>query len=395
MDLIKKIRYQPSASRSYWLTIIFMLLALTNLSGQSLELNWSLQTDGRIVAGPVIDESKAYVGNEKGKFLAIDLKTGQPVWEVETAGNIQAKAVLIDDLVFFESANTFYSLNKENGEEVWKYSRHQDPEKFALRGVDYLYKLDPFDDKRSSGFVHNGIIYVGTSHGKVLGLNAKSGSLEFSFMSDDQAPIRATPLVHEGKLYYGDWNGKVYCYDLKNRSQLWRQKTYDEKPYATFGGIASEFIEHQGKLFFGARNPMLKVLRTEDGQADWSYTDAEGGWLIGDPVIMYDTLYIGGSDNFSMLAFDAANGKLLWKNKRTKNIYGKPIVSINLVIYSTGNAYNPKDKGEIVMLERITGNSIAEYEIPSNAFSSPVLAKDQLVIFGSTDGTLYSLRIRR
>jgi len=115
MDLIKKTRYQPNVSRRYSLTIGFMLLALTKLSGQSLELNWSLQTEGRIVAGPVIDESKAYVGNEKGKFLAIDLTTGQPVWEVETAGNIQAKAVLVNDLVFFESANTFYALNQENG----------------------------------------------------------------------------------------------------------------------------------------------------------------------------------------------------------------------------------------------------------------------------------------
>ena len=264
-----------------------------------------------------------------------------------------------------------------------------------MRGVDYLYKLDPFDDKRSSGFVHSGIIYVGTSHGKVLGLDAKSGSLEFSIMSDAQAPIRATPLVHNGKLYYGDWNGKVYGYDLENNTQLWQQSTYEVKPYATFGGIASEFVEHQGKLFFGARNPMLKVLRTEDGQADWSYNDPEGGWLIGDPVIMRDTLYIGGSDNFSMLAFQASNGKLLWKNKRTKNIYGKPIVSKDWIIYSTGNAYNPKDKGEIVMLDRKTGESITEYEVPSNAFASAVLTKDELVIFGSTDGTLYSLRIKR
>ena len=110
-------------------------------------------------------------------------------------------------------------------------------------------------------------------------------------------------------------------------------------------GIASEFVIYGDKLFFGARNPMLNVLLRNDGQKEWTYTDEDGGWIIGDPVIYNDTLYIGGSDNFSILALNASDGRRLWQTKRSKNIYTKPIVNQDLVIYTGGNSYNPKDSG--------------------------------------------------
>ncbi|MBT8218724.1 MAG: PQQ-binding-like beta-propeller repeat protein [Bacteroidia bacterium] len=384
----------PPIYRRGLLMIAIMLFSLTSLSAQSLELNWTTKTDGKVIAGPVADEMHIYIGNEKGVFLAIDINTGKINWQIETSGNIQAKAVLAEDLVILESANTFYALNTTDGKEIWKYSPNTPPEQFSYGGVEYLYKLDPFDDKRSSGILRDGIFYTGTSDGNILGLNAKTGALNFSQSTADNAPVRSTPFIADGQLFYGDWNGVVYCYDLNKETLIWKKNTYREKPYTTFGGIASEFTIHKGKLFFGARNHMFNVLWLEDGQKEWTYTDPDGGWLIGDPVIRHDTLYIGGSDNFAMLALDANNGRLLWKTKRTKNIYAKPIVTETWVIYGGGNSYNPKDSGEIVVLDRMSGSTLAAYETTSSVFSAPILINDEDVLFGSSDGTVYSLKIK-
>ena len=374
----------------YW-TLIF--LSFSNLYAQSLTLKWKLETSGKIVAGPVANDQLAFIGNEKGAFMAINHKIGELAWKLETKGNIQSKALLFDNLVFFESANVFYAVEQETGKEVWSYRLNAPAEKFTYAEKEYLYKLDPFDDKRSSGYLFKDRIYVGCSNGQVIGLNIKTGNLEFSIESIDSSPIRSSPIVENDQLYFGDWNGVIYRYDLKEEQFIWSKNTYREKPYATFGGIASEFKSYQGKLFYGARNHMMNVLWLEDGQKEWTYTDPDGGWMIGDPEIRNDTLYIGGSDNFSMLAFNPADGKPLWKTKRSKNIYCKPIVTEDWVIFGAGHSYDPRVTGELVVLNRSNGETIAHYETASSVFSSPIITNHELIIFGSSDGLIYALNL--
>lgn len=375
------------------LLIITFILNTSFISSQSLELSWKLETESKILGGPISDGQYVYLGNEKGTFYSIDINTGEIRWEINTEGKIQSKALLVDQMIFFESGNTFYAVDKYDGSQLWNYNLNSEPEKFTYSGVDYQFILDPYDDKHASAVEQNGIIYTATSYGEVIGLRVNTGEVAFKVTVPDQAPLRATPLLQEGRLYYGDWNGVVYCYDLTQEKLLWKRSTYREKPYATFGGIASEFTIHKGKLFFGARNHMLNVLWADDGQKEWTYTDPQGGWLIGDPVVDNDTLYIGGSDNFSMLALDANDGRLLWKSTRKKNIYAKAIVTSNWVIYGAGNSYNPKDTGEIVILNRKDGKVINVYETSSSIFSAPLMVYNKYVVFGCNDGTIYSLMI--
>ena len=362
----------------YLIFIALILFSISNPSAQTLSLKWKLKSSGKIVAGIVANDQLAFVGNEKGSFMAINQETGEVVWKLETMGNIQGKALLFNDLVFFESANVFYALEQDSGKEVWNYNLNTPAEKFTYAEKDYLYKLDPFDDKRSSGYLYNDRIYVGCSNGQVIGLNTKSGKLEFSIASKENSPIRSSPLIANDLLYFGDWNGIVYCYDLKANKFIWSKNTYREKPYATYGGVVSEFNIHNGKLFFGARNHMMNVLWLKDGQKEWTYTDPDGGWIIGDPVLFKDTLYIGGSDNFSMLAFNPNDGKPLWKTKRSKNIYCKPIVTEDWVIYGGGHSYDPRVTGELVVLNRSNGEVISSYETTSSIFFFSNLHKGRI-----------------
>jgi len=389
---MKKI--ETTISRSL-ISLLVFLSFFSPICTQSLVLDWKVETDGKIVASPVANDHLVFLGNEKGVFMAFKIETGELAWKVETGGNIQAKALLFNDLVFFESANIFYALQQDTGKEIWNYPLKASPEKFSYSGKEYLYKLDPFDDKRSSGYLYNGRVYVGSANGKIVGLRATTGDLEFSIQANDNAPIRSSPIIENDKLYFGDWNGIVYCYDLQQEQFRWTKNTYRDKPYATFGGIASEFCLYKGMLFFGARNPMMNVLWMDDGQKEWTFTDPDGGWMIGDPVIFQDTLYIGGSDNFSMLAFNPSVGKLIWKTKRSRNIYGKPIVTQDWVIYGGGHSYDPKASGELVVLKRLDGKTISSFETTSSVFSSPILIEDEMIIAGSIDGTVYAVSIEK
>jgi len=366
---------------------------ITTLQAQKLSKKWERDLQSKVLASPILADNTIYVGVEDGTFYALDETTGIVQWEFETKGNIQAKALVVDEIVFFESANIFYALNRANGKLLWKKDRNIKPEIFEYKEHRFPYKLDPYDDKRSTPTYADGLIYAATTDGKVLGLEKKTGEIAFEINADDNAPIRSSPLVQDGVLYFGDWNGIVYAYHLEKQSFLWQKKTYRNKFYMTFGGIASEFLIQDSLLIFGARNQVLNALYIRYGQKEWTFSDQDNGWLIGDPVVYKDTIYIGGSDNFSMYAIQGMFGQQLWKHNGGKNIYTKPIVTDDWLIYTAGNAYNYQDIGMVYWLDRKNGAELAKFETPNGIFSSPVLTKNGAIVFGCSDGKIRSLEI--
>ncbi|MEO9482950.1 MAG: PQQ-binding-like beta-propeller repeat protein [Ekhidna sp.] len=377
-------------------TFLCLLLCIVTISvsSQTLELDWKFEATDSVLASPLLHEETVFIGDQSGVFFALDIKSGKEKWRIETEGNIQAKATLVGDNIFFESANVFYLVDIKNGKTQWTFDLEMEPFVFKYKEYEWPYKIDPYDDKRSIAFFHDGIIYVGSGNGNVYGLNAGNGKVEFSYQTEGNSPIRSSPLVSEDVLYFGDWEGNVYAYSLNSNTLLWKKKTYRQaKPYGTFGGVVSEFLIYDELLFFGARNFMLNVLDISSGEKVWTYTDAQQGWVIGDPVIYKDTLYIGGSDNHSMLAFDPKIGRPVWSQNGGKNIYTKPAVTEKWVIYTSGNGYNPKDSGIVFLLDRKTGEEISTYALPNGSFSSPKISGD-LIIFGCYDKHVYGLRIK-
>ncbi|MEP5611089.1 MAG: PQQ-binding-like beta-propeller repeat protein [Cyclobacteriaceae bacterium] len=377
-----------------WTYVCFILLISFGTLAQTLETSWKFESGARVIASPVEKDGNVYVGNEAGIFHAIETSTGKEKWKIETNGNIQAKALIVDDNVFFESANIFYLVKSTSGKVIWKFDTEMSPLSFTYKEKTHHYKIDPFDDKRSGGTLVDGVIYVGSGNGMLYGLDAKTGEVLLSIKSEDDSPIRSSPLVSNGKLFFGDWNGVIYCYELITEKLLWKKKTYrGEKPYGTFGGVVSEFTEYNGLLFFGARNHMLNVLLAETGEKEWTYTDPDGGWMIGDPIIFKDTLYLGGSDNFSMYAFQPNVGRPLWSQNGKKNIYTKPILTEDWLLYTAGNGYDWTETGKLFLLNRMTGEEVAGFETPNGVFSSPVLV-DSKVIFGCYDSNVYCVEIK-
>ncbi len=375
------------------LLTLFLLPSLLN--AQTFKESWKFNTGSNIIAGPVIHENNLYLGNEEGEFFSIDITSGEEVWKIETGGNIQSRATIIENQIFFESANIFYLVKMESGEVIWKFDPGFEPHSFTYDDREYLYKIDPWDDKRSEAFKYNDVIYVGSGNGHVYGFDQKSGEVVFQTGTINNSPVRSSPLVFEGNLYFGDWNGRVYKYNFKDFDFKWIKKTYrGDRPYPSFGGVVSKFKVHNNRLYFGARNHMLNVLLDETGEREWTYADPKGGWIITDPVIENDTLFIGGSDNYTMFAFSTRDGRLLWDQNGGKNIYTEALLMDDFLIYTAGNGYDLNDTGKVFLLNKKDGSVFDEFETPKAVFSSPV-SKDKSIYFGSFDGYIYSLDIVR
>jgi outer membrane protein assembly factor BamB len=174
-----------------------------------------------------------------------------------------------------------------------------------------------------------------------------------------------------------------------------------KKYYDSFGPIVSEMLVFEDNLYFGARNPQMTVLNAETGETVWikNENDSTGGWIVGTPVISNNTLFIGGSDSFELYALNPEDGSEKWKYHCGLNIYTKPLITEDEVIFTAGYGYwywenyHPKSGmlGGLFILDRNSGELITKQDFKQPIFSSPV-RKDNTIYFGSYDGNVYSVK---
>ena len=155
-----------------------------------LELAWSFEpevAEGRrrfpFDATPVISDGVIYVGNQEGKFYAIDLSTGKQIWEFEASSAIAGPAAVFGSRVFFgDTGGIFYALNIELGIEAWRFEADDKIE----GGVNML--------EDGNGTVR---IYFGSHDYFLYCLDAGDGSLLWKHETTNY--IMATPsLVNSG-----------------------------------------------------------------------------------------------------------------------------------------------------------------------------------------------------
>ncbi|MEA3431600.1 MAG: PQQ-binding-like beta-propeller repeat protein, partial [candidate division WOR-3 bacterium] len=88
------------------------------------KLFWKLTTQAPVVAAPRIKDGVVFIGGSDGKFRAINLDTGELLWEFnEVGGFVETKPLIYQEKVIFGAWDTFlYALNIKDGSLAWKWS---------------------------------------------------------------------------------------------------------------------------------------------------------------------------------------------------------------------------------------------------------------------------------
>ncbi|NPD47456.1 PQQ-binding-like beta-propeller repeat protein [Lentimicrobium sp. S6] len=366
--------------------LIAMLLCMFHVkSQQNPFVQWSFETNGKILSHPIIDEEGIYFGSNDSIFYRLDLKTGQQIWNLKTKSSIQSKALINKDMVYFKSGNDVFALHKDSGEQVWCYSS---------KDKQGSSQIDPWDYHSGAPAIFNSIIYFGLGNGELKGFDLKTGEIKQEILRTDTAAIKSGLIIENSILYFGDWNGKVDAYNLATGEKLWEHKTYEKQLYNTFGQINTQLTINNDLLFFGMRNPEMQVLDKNTGEKKWNYIEKAGGWISGDPLVHNDTLFIGGSDNHEMLAFNANTGEKYWAYLFLNNNFSKPLAYKNSLLFTTGDAYNvygtSPGRGYLYALNKSDGSLKNFTTLGGNIYSSLLVANDMLYM-GSANGNLYAL----
>jgi quinohemoprotein ethanol dehydrogenase len=237
------------------------------------------------------------------------------VWSHEfgTRRGLEATPLVVNGVIYTTVEwSVVYALDARTGQVLWTY----DPKVPRTRAR--IFCCDVVN--RGVAFYH-GKVYVGTLDGRLIALDAKSGSPVWDVVTVDQSKpysITGAPRIAKGMVLIGNAGaefgvrGYISAYDAESGKQVWRTYTVPGDPSL---GFESKALESAAKTWHGkwwiagGGGPTWDTI-VYDPQFDLVYTGTGNG------LSWYRALRSEGEgDNLylsSILALRASDGELVW-----------------------------------------------------------------------------------
>ena len=77
---------------------------------------------GKFVSSPAVFNDRLFVGDNRGRFYALDARKGSPLWEIELGDSVTTAPLIIGDTVYFGTkTGTIYGVSRQDGSPRWKF----------------------------------------------------------------------------------------------------------------------------------------------------------------------------------------------------------------------------------------------------------------------------------
>jgi outer membrane protein assembly factor BamB len=363
----------------------------------SSSVYWTFQTEGAIWGTPAVSDGVVYVGSDDTNLYALGAGTGKLIWKFPTGGIVRATPALLDGVVYFTSDDGWlYAANATTGEQVWKVDIHSVAEREVFDN-----NARVFDYLQSSPTIAAGAIYIGSADKNVYALDAKTGTVLWTFATEDL--VRATATVDNGTVYIGSWDGLLYALDAATGEMRWKYFTgFTTLPHYLYRPVQSKALVLDGIVYDAGRKASVVAVDAATGKRVWEYNYGAGLWVESSPNIVDGTLYIGSSGSQALFEINPQTGKRIGGLATGTFNWGTPLV-VNGVLYTGGTVYQePREKGGLLAFDIQPGSKLApKWTVPvattldpgkvwSGVASTPVLANG-VIYFAGLDGAVYAV----
>jgi len=339
------------------------------------------QTEGGIVAAPVVTDHLVLLCSIDSCCYAIDKKEFALVWKYKSKSPLRAPALVSDGRVYLEIGNAVTCLSEQDGSFIWK-----SPDNICTRTTD----MDDWDYHRSAPILYGDRMYTGDDFGWIYATDT-SGKRVFEYHIGSFEPIRSTFCILDSTLFFGDWNGTLYAYSLSKDSLLYTFKTVpDKKPTENYGAFITPIVANEEIITWGSRNSSLFGFDHRVGVNRWRFQELSEAWISGTPVIYGSSLYIGGADSKAAYCFKANSGELKWKTDLDQNVFSAPLVTNKMMVICDGNAYE-NGYGIVYYLSKQNGKILEKVVLKGSIFADPVLL-GRSVLVATLEGGVYLVK---
>ncbi len=344
-----------------------------------VEVRWTFNTDGPILAGPAVVAGRIYITTGDGRALALERDTGQPVWEFPTVVPSDTSPAIAGDLLFFGLRNKrFIALNRETGDLLWEKDLGNPvlASPVVADGTVYigstnrqLYALDVATGEERwtitvGGWIVAPVAYrddqvaVASQDGLLHIVEAKTGRTRFVY--DAGWPIMGAPAIHEDRVLVVSHRGTVWSLD-------WNSSTFPLE-----------------RLWWAARVNLFVwgLLPSVPNQQGAVWASGIGDSVSLSPATAHDAVYVASAGG-KVVSLDIDTGSERWATQLDEKITAGPIVTGNTLLVGS-------EHGTLYALDSFTGQEEWTFQTGGKISATPVVVGDMLYV-ASHDGNLYAL----
>jgi outer membrane protein assembly factor BamB len=317
------------------------------------EVLWKFEVKGGAFASTAaIDEGVVYIGDRDGEVFALDLKTGEQKWKVETETGFVAPLGVRGDKVYAgDYDGMFHCYSKKDGKELWTY--------------------DAKAEINSSPNFYKDLVLFGSQTGVLYALDAEKGTFVWQYEIQDQ--IQCSPTIVENRCFLAGCDQIFHVLDLDKKGE----KVGGIKIGAPSGNtpaVKGDFV------YFGTMAGVVYCVDWRKVEVKWTFADPENSeGYFGSPAIG-KYVFITGKHKI-LSAIDLVTGKEKWQFAGKSKSECSPVIVGDRV-------FAPFFDGRIYAVDVESGKAKWEYEMGARVTSSPAVADGKLVI-ATEGGTIY------
>ena len=378
-------------------------------------LSWSTYVSGGESSGSGVQygDGKVFPGSYEQHQMALDARTGEVLWDVETKGGMLFAGSYYQSKFFRGSPyeNALYCFNATTGDVLWKFSPGTH-DGYICVGTAVAY----------------GMVYTLSKDGYLYALDVNTGDLVWKYKGPGPLFFPGNPTIADGKIYATTGQAASYdpstwkhspsefaCLDAYTGQLIWTLPIEAFPPresvaiaYGNLYLIPGYIQEMQMDQYttidqvwaIGTKAwPMWRhdPAHTASGQSGptnltlrWNFTT--NGAVVSSPSVAEGRVYVGSRDK-NIYCLDAQFGSLLWKFNTSAPILSSPAV-VN------GKVYVGPDDGYVYCLDAYNGSLIwstyAGGDVQANFAATVILSSSPVMVggtvyVGSLDTNLYSL----
>jgi len=410
--------------------------AIDSANAAGLEVAWTLpltakSSYGSYASTPVISKGVVYAQDLESNVQAIDLESGDVLWEKSYHQPDQGPngLTVAAGRVYGATSDAAFALDQKTGKQIWSTPLLRRPSE----GIDM-----------APGY-HDGLVYVSTEPGNVNG-GYNAGSVGILWALDAKTGKKAWHFNTVPDDLWSKQNGQ-----LNSGGGLWYAPSFDGKGNMYFGTGNPAPFPGTAKFPWGSSRPgpdlytdSVVKLDAKTGKLEWYYQQTPHDiydWDMQNPPVLVKAggreLAIGSGKVGVVVALDAKSGKVVWKRSvgihnghdnddlyamrgeysklhesATATVFpgllggviapiatdGKtlfvPVVNHSVTIDSqTSPSESQSLTGELVALDVASGKVEWSKKFSSAAFGAPTVIND-LVFMATFDGTLHAFSAR-
>lgn len=341
-----------------------------NISDGSV--SWSFTASGPITTTPAIDGATVYFGDETGKFYARSVTDGTQVWtDTRDAPVVVSPAINSSNIFFGLEDGTIVALDKNTGSEVWT----------SVLGSTFGFSAFATNIAGNRGFVAD-------NDGSVHKINLANGNISCTFTAPSGDTFdRSSPVFVRtdsvNRIFIGSDGGNIYAIRASNCTQQ------DSFAIGTDILGTPAYNSVSNKLFIGSLGGDLYKLgfdtATDTFSQDWKV--AVGFSIESSPVLTTggaNRLFLGAD---AMYVFAPSDGDLLWSSPTG-------LIGHSSIAVYNDEVYLADTNGKIYAYEETRVQGAFKRAWKYNTKSMIVTAVTQRggnLYLGTADSKLYSL----